>query len=58
MSLQGLEPPAHWQSYPRTDEELRKTYKLFSMDGWDKFGPNWDAYSVRMKETITKTTEG
>ncbi|WPE23671.1 ABC transporter substrate-binding protein [Shinella zoogloeoides] len=58
MSLQGLEAPPHWQSYPRDEAGLRKTYKLFGIDGWDKFGPNWDAYSVRMKETITRTTEG
>ncbi|MDQ0322906.1 spermidine/putrescine transport system substrate-binding protein [Pararhizobium capsulatum DSM 1112] len=58
MSLRGLEPPPHWQSYPRDEQALRNTYKLFGIDGWDKFGPNWDAYSVRMKETITRTTEG
>ena len=58
MSLQGLEPPPHWPSYPRDEAGLRNTYKLFGIDGWDKFGPHWDAYSVRMKETIIKTTEG
>jgi len=58
MSLQGLEAPAHWKSYPTSDEALRKTYKLFGLDGWDKFGPHWDAYSERMKQTIAKTTEG
>lgn len=58
MSLQGLEPPPHWSSYPRDEAALKNTYKLFGIDGWDKFGPHWDAYSVRMKETITRTTEG
>ena len=50
--------PPHWESYPRDEQTLRNTYKLFGIDGWDKFGPNWDAYSVRMKETITRTTKG
>lgn len=58
MSLRGLTPPPHWPDYPQTEEALRATYKLFSLEGWDSFGPHWDEYSERMKQTIARTTGG
>lgn len=58
MSRNDLTPPSHWSGYPRSEDEVRKTFKLFSIDGWSKFGPNWDALDARMKQTIAKTTQG
>lgn len=58
MSRNDLEPPAHWQDYPRTDEDANRVFKLFSIEGWEKFGPNWDVLDERMKRTIAVTTEG
>ncbi len=58
MSRSDLTPPAHWANYPRNEAEVRKTFNLFSIDGWAKFGPNWDTLDARMKQTIAKTTQG
>lgn len=58
MSRKDLTPPAHWADYPTTEEAIEKTFNLFSMAGWDKFGPNWDTLDARMKQTIEKTTQG
>jgi len=58
MSRSDLTPPTHWAGYPRNEAEVRKTFNLFSIDGWAKFGPNWDALDARMKQTIAKTTQG
>lgn len=58
MSRMDITPPAHWAGYPRSDEEAGKVFKLFSIDGWAKFGPNWDALDARMKKTIAVTTQG
>lgn len=56
MSRNDLTPPAHWADYPRNEDQIRKTFNLFSIDGWAKFGPNYDALGARMKQTIAKTT--
>jgi len=58
MSRTDLVAPAHWAGYPKSDEEAAKVFKLFSIDGWSKFGPNWDALDARMKKTIAATTQG
>lgn len=58
MSRSDLTPPAHWPGYPKSNEDLAKTFSLFSLDGWDVFGPNWEALDTRMKKTIATTTEG
>jgi spermidine/putrescine transport system substrate-binding protein len=58
MSRSDLNPPAFWTGYPRTNAEMEKTFNLFSLDGWAKFGANWEALDARMKETIARTTSG
>jgi spermidine/putrescine transport system substrate-binding protein len=58
MSRDDLTPPAHWTGYPRSNADLESTFNLFSIDGWSKFGPNWDTLSARMQKTIEKTTAG
>lgn len=58
MSRGDLVAPAHWPDYPIGEEAIRKTFNLFTLQGWDAFGPNWDAYANRMKEVIAKTTAG
>lgn len=57
MSRKDIVAPPHWSGYPGSDEEASKVFKLFSIDGWSKFGPNWDALDARMKQTITVTTQ-
>jgi spermidine/putrescine transport system substrate-binding protein len=37
---------------------VKRMFSLFSLDGWQKFGPNWDALDGRMKQTIARTTQG
>jgi hypothetical protein len=37
---------------------VKRTFNLFSLDGWKTFGPNWDALDARMKQTIMRTTQG
>jgi hypothetical protein len=37
---------------------MEKTFNLFSLDGWTKFGANWEALDARMKQTIARTTSG
>lgn len=56
MSRVDLSPPAHWPDYPTTDAAIRRTFNLFSLQGWDTFGANWEGYANRMKETIARTT--
>lgn len=58
MSRNDLTPPAYWAGYPRTNDEMRATFSLFSLDGWASFGANWEALDARMKQTIIKTTDG
>jgi len=58
MSRRDLTAPKHWPDYPTSDEAIRKTFNLFTLKGWEVFGANWDPYSNRMKETISKTTAG
>ena len=58
MSRKDVAAPAHWAGYPKSDEEAGKIFNLFSMDGWAKFGPNWDTLDARMKKTIAATTQG
>ena len=58
MSRSDLKPPSHWPGYPASDEELQRRFQLFSLQGWEKFGANWDALDMRMKQTIARTTQG
>lgn len=58
MSRSDLVAPAHWANYPMTNDQMAATFSLFSLAGWDKFGPNWEALDARMKQTIKVTTSG
>jgi spermidine/putrescine transport system substrate-binding protein len=58
MSRSDLTAPAHWPGYPTSNAEMEKTFNLFSLDGWTKFGANWEALDARMKETVARTTGG
>jgi hypothetical protein len=58
MSRSDLVAPPHWPGYPKSNEDMGRTFNLFSLEGWEKFGPHWDAYDARMKQTIARTTEG
>ena len=58
MSRSDLTAPAHWPNYPASNDDMKRMFNLFSLDGWTKFGANWDALDVRMKQTITRTTQG
>ena len=58
MSRNDLTAPPHWADYPMTNAAMASTFNLFSLDGWDKFGANWEALDGRMKQTIALTTSG
>jgi len=58
MSRSDLKAPAHWPNYPTSNDDMKRMFNLFSLKGWDIFGANWDALDARMKQTITRTTEG
>jgi spermidine/putrescine transport system substrate-binding protein len=58
MSRSDLTPPAHFPNYPKSNDDMARTFNLFSLDGWDVFGANWDALDQRMKTTIARTTAG
>ncbi|MFO1089919.1 MAG: extracellular solute-binding protein [Hyphomicrobiales bacterium] len=57
MSRGDLTAPAFWKNYPKSNEDMARMFNLFSLDGWAKFGANWDALDARMKQTIAKTTQ-
>lgn len=58
LSRSDLTPPAHWPGYPSSNADMAAKFNLFSLDGWAKFGPNWDVLDARMKQTIARTTTG
>jgi spermidine/putrescine transport system substrate-binding protein len=58
MSRADLEAPSHFPNYPKSNDDVKRMFNLFSLDGWQKFGPNWDALDGRMKQTIARTTQG
>jgi len=58
MARSDLEAPAHWPNYPKSNDDMNRMFKLFSLEGWTIFGPNWDVLDARMKETISRTTQG
>ena len=58
MSRSDLAAPAHWPNYPSSNDDMKTMFNLFSLDGWATFGANWEALDTRMKQTITRTTQG
>ena len=58
MSRSDLAAPAHWPNYPASNDDMKRMFSLFSLDGWATFGANWDALDGRMKQTIARTTQG
>ncbi len=58
MSRSDLTAPAHFPNYPRTNDDMKRMFSLFSLEGWNVFGANWEALDARMKQAIAKTTEG
>lgn len=58
MSRSDLVAPAHWVNYPKSNEDMARMFSLFSLQGWDVFGANWEALDARMKKVIEVTTAG
>lgn len=58
MSRNDLTVPAHFPNYPKNNADMERTFKLFSVKGWETFGRNWDLLDARMKKTIERTTQG
>lgn len=58
MSRSDLIAPAHFANYPKSNDDMARMFSLFSLQGWDTFGANWEALDTRMKQTIARTTEG
>ncbi|MFZ5676527.1 MAG: hypothetical protein ACOZAM_26505 [Pseudomonadota bacterium] len=58
MSRSDMVAPAHFPGYPKSNDDMERLFNLFTMDGWGKFVANWEALDARMKETVTRTTQG
>ncbi|WP_421695993.1 ABC transporter substrate-binding protein [Aestuariivirga sp.] len=58
MSRSDLKAPPQWANYPTSNEDMARMFNLFSLQGWEIFGANWEALDARMKKTIAVTTEG
>ena len=58
MSRSDVTAPAFWPNYPKSNDDMKRMFSLFSLDGWTTFGANWETLDARMKETITRTTQG
>ena len=58
MSRSDLAAPAHFPNYPKSNDDMKRMFSLFSLDGWTTFGANWETLDARMKQTIAKTTQG
>jgi spermidine/putrescine transport system substrate-binding protein len=56
MARKDVTVPAHWNGYPRSNEDYHKMFQIITMDGWDKINANYQAYDDRMKQTIAKTS--
>ena len=44
MSRDDMTPPPHWADYPRSNDEMKALFSLFSLDGWtcsDPIGRLW-----------------
>ena len=49
---------ANTTNYPTSNDDMARMFSLFSLQGWEVFGANWEALDARMKTTIARTTEG
>lgn len=58
MSRSDMVAPAHFPGYPKSNDDMERLFNLFTMDGWGKFVASWEALDARMKETVTRTTQG
>lgn len=56
MSRKDVTVPAHWQGYPKSNEDYYRMFQILTMDGWDKINANYQAYDDRMKQTIVRST--
>ncbi len=56
MARKDVTVPAHWNGYPKSNEDYHKMFQIITMDGWDKINANYQAYDDRMKQTIAKTS--
>lgn len=55
MARKDVTVPAHWNGYPKSNEDYHRMFQLLTMDGWDKINANYQAYDDRMKVTVSKT---
>ena len=55
MARKDVTVPAHWNGYPKSNDDYHKMFQLLTMDGWDKINANYQAYDDRMKVTVSKT---
>jgi spermidine/putrescine transport system substrate-binding protein len=56
MARQDVTVPAHWNGYPKSNEDFHKFFQIITMDGWDKINANYQAFDDRMKQTVAKTS--
>ena len=56
MARKDVTLPAHWNGYPRSNDDYHKMCQILTMDGWDKITANYQAFDDRMKQTAARTT--
>jgi spermidine/putrescine transport system substrate-binding protein len=56
MARKDVTVPAHWNNYPKNNEDFHRMFPIITMDGWDKIMANYQVYDDRMKQTVARTT--
>lgn len=56
VSRKDVTVPPHWHGYPSSNDDLKSRVNLFSIDGWNKVMPNFDALDARFKQAVLKTS--
>ena len=55
MSRKDVAVPAHWQNYPRSNEDFHRMFQLITMDGWKSINNEYQAFDERMKLAISRS---
>lgn len=55
MSRKDVTVPAHWQNYPKSNQDFHRMFQLISMDGWKGISTEYQAFDDRMKLAISRS---
>jgi spermidine/putrescine transport system substrate-binding protein len=53
VSRRDVVVPAHWTTYPRSNEDYHKALNLISIEGWNRMFVNYEAMDVAFKKLVT-----